>query len=101
MAVPQLRNFGFVLLALQMLPEVRLLLSSTVAHGAVELSTRSHTHGQVPGDTLPRSGVVVRPWRGKKGGTSSYVLGFNKQQQQLTFSPFAVFHTLSIMNEPH
>lgn len=52
-----------MLLALQMLPEVRLLLGSAVAHGAVELSAGSHTHGQVPGDALPRSGVVVRPWR--------------------------------------
>ena len=50
-----------MLLALQMLPEVRLLLGSTVAHGAVELPTGGHTHGQVPGDALPRSGVVVRP----------------------------------------
>lgn len=52
-----------MLLALQMLPEVRLLLGSAVAHRAVELSTGSHTHGQVPGDALPRSGVVVWPWR--------------------------------------
>lgn len=51
-----------MLLALQMLPEICLLLGSTVAHGAVELSAGSHTHGQVPGDALPRSGVVVRPW---------------------------------------
>lgn len=46
-----------------MLPEVGLLLGSTVAHGAVELSAGSHTHGQVPGDALPWSGVVVRPCR--------------------------------------
>lgn len=52
-----------MLLALQMLPEVCLLLGSAVAHRAVELSTGSHTHGQVPGDALPRSGVVVWPWR--------------------------------------
>lgn len=50
-----------MLLALQMLPEVRLLLGSAVAHGAVELSAGSHTHGQVPRDALPRSRVVVRP----------------------------------------
>lgn len=50
-----------MLLALQMLSEICLLLGSTVAHGAVELSAGSHTHGQVPGDALPRSGVVVRP----------------------------------------
>lgn len=63
-AVPQLGHFGFVLLALQMLPEVRLLLGSAVAHGAVELSAGSHAHGQVPGDALPRPGVVVRPCSG-------------------------------------
>lgn len=50
-----------MLLALQMLSEIGLLLGSAVAHGAVELSAGSHTHGQVPGDALPRSGVVVRP----------------------------------------
>lgn len=61
MAVSQLRHFSFVLLALQMLPEVRLLLGSAVAHGAVELSAGSHAHGQVSGDALPRPGVVVRP----------------------------------------
>lgn len=44
-----------------MLPEICLLLRSTVAHGAVELSAGSHTHGQVPGDALPWSGVVVGP----------------------------------------
>lgn len=64
MTVPQLRHFCLMLLALEVLPEVRLLFGTTVAHGAVELSAGSHTHGQVPGDTLPRSGVVVWPWRG-------------------------------------
>lgn len=55
-----------MLLALQMLSEVRLLLGSAVAHGAVELSAGSHAHGQVPRDALPRSRVVVRPWGGEK-----------------------------------
>lgn len=63
MAISQLWHFSLVLLALQMLPEVRLLLGSTVAHGAVKLSAGSDTHGQVSGDALPWSGVVVRPWR--------------------------------------
>lgn len=59
-----------MLLALQMLPEICLLLGSTVAHGAVELSAGSHTHGQVPGDALPWPGVVVRPLErgGGEGG---------------------------------
>lgn len=57
-----------MLLALQVLPEVRLLLGSAVAHGAVELSAGSHAHGQVPRDALPRPGVVVRPWGGGRGG---------------------------------
>lgn len=50
-----------------MLPEVRLLLGPAVAHGAVELSAGGHTHGQVPGNALPRPGVVVRSWREKDG----------------------------------
>lgn len=56
-----------MLLALQMLPEVCLLLGPTVAHGAVVLSAGSHAHGQVPGDALPRSGVVIWPWMEERG----------------------------------
>lgn len=60
--VPLLRHFALVLFALQVLPELHLLAGARVAHGAVELATGSHTHGQVTGDPLARAGIEVRTW---------------------------------------
>lgn len=66
--VALLGHFALVLFALQVLPELHLLAGTRVAHGAVELATGSHTHGQVTGDPLARAGVEVGTWGGDRKG---------------------------------